>query len=226
MNSLLFIDTETHDLKDPRLVQLAWSNWINWDTKQYLYKPEQAITPWASSVHHITNEMVETAPSFKDMKDECQYIINDSIIVAHNAKFDLQVLENEWIPRLESHICTYKVAYKVLEDAENHQLQYLRYFTWIYKNLPSDLLAHEARSDVEVLKELFRYLLKFKSPEEMIEISSKPILLRSLSFGKCKWIPLENVPKSYLQWLLGNFKFDNDWDDLQYTIRHYLWLVN
>jgi len=58
-----------------------------------------AIEPM--SIHHITNEMVENKPAFKDSFEYQKLVdlLNDdkNILVAHNAKFDIDMLEREGI---------------------------------------------------------------------------------------------------------------------------------
>jgi len=223
-NQLLFLDCETTSAeKDARLVQIAYAQW-DWEIQDHLFKPPVPISIGAMAIHHLTNEMVKDKDVFQESLVflDVQNMSRDSIVVAHNAKFDLNILKNEWITDTPRHICTYKVAYTQLEKAEKHTLQYLRYFTGLYEFLPENVHAHDAHDDVYVLRDLFNYLTHEFTIEEMLEISSKPLLLRQLSFWKHKWIPLAQVPKSYLTWLAANFEFDDDGDDLRYTLRHYL----
>lgn len=53
---------------------------------------------------------------------------------------------------------------------------------------------------------------------EMIDISSRPALLPKFRFGKHANIPLADVPKDYLRWILSQ-DFD---EDMKYTANHYL----
>jgi len=50
--------------------------------------------------------------------------------------------------------------------------------------------------------------------EHMIEISSKPSLIKRMPFGKHRGIKMEDVPVDYLNWLSTT---DLD-EDLEYTV--------
>lgn len=54
----------------------------------------------------------------------------------------------------------------------------------------------------------------------MIEISTNPILIRRMPFGKHKGMKMEEVPFDYLQWLSST---DLD-GDMEYTVKHNLGL--
>ena len=52
----------------------------------------------------------------------------------------------------------------------------------------------------------------------MVKISSSPVLVPRMLFGKHKGLKMAEVPVDYLQWLSGT---DLD-EDLEYTVQHYL----
>jgi len=59
---------------------------------QSLVNPKRPISPKAMAVHGITDEMVAEAPTFDRIAGELLDFIGDSVIVAHNAPFDLSFL--------------------------------------------------------------------------------------------------------------------------------------
>ena len=75
-----------------------------------------------------------------------------------------------------------------------------------------------------VLEGIFqRIYAKFKGQAidpvaDMIKISSSPVLVPRMPFGKHKGLKMAEVPKDYLQWLSST---DLD-EDLAYTVRNYL----
>jgi DNA polymerase III epsilon subunit-like protein len=91
--NLIFLDMETTDIENPRIVQLAYST----DTYDFesKYKPPVPISIEAMSVHHITNRMVEDCTAFEISAHESDLLDPDTVVVAHNAKFDIGVLKNE-----------------------------------------------------------------------------------------------------------------------------------
>ena len=236
MKQIIFFDTETTGVNDTDfLCQLAFKT----GNEQFceLYKPEIKIPPEASSVHHITNKMVEDKPAFQESTDfkKIKTLFEDAnnIVVAHNAKFDLAIIKKEGI-NPKNVICTLRVARAL--DKENkipqHKLQFLRYFL----NIEIDATAHDALGDVLVLEKLFERLIeKIKKEnnideksalEMMIDISAKPSLMHSFSFGKHTGKTVADIAKQdpgYLKWFLETKERDNPEDeDWIYTLRHYL----
>jgi len=57
-----------------------------------LVNPGCPISAGATAIHGITEEMVESAPLFHDIADEVLSLLEDAVLVAHNAPFDLSFL--------------------------------------------------------------------------------------------------------------------------------------
>lgn len=249
MSKLIFFDTETTgNTENDFLVQIAYKT----GTENFtgLYKPEIKIPPEASAVHHITNKMIAEKPTFKESTD--QLIIKklfeekDSVVVAHNAPFDLMIIKKEDITP-KNFICTLRVARELDKEGkiERYNLQYLRYLL----EIEVEATAHDALGDVLVLEKLFERLYKKiqeeiqKDPlapkgtppsqagedpviEKMIEISSHPSLLHTFNFGKHNGKKIKDVvmiDRGYLEWLLAqkleSDQIDEDWI---YTLKHHL----
>lgn len=235
MRKLIFLDTEAtgNDLSKDRLCQICYV--VEGETYLEYFKPEIPISVKAMSITHITNKMVEGKGSFKDseMKKHLQGLLEEGVLVAHNANFDIAMLRNDGVevPRF---ICTLRVARYLDEDGTipEYNLQYLRY----YLDLEIEGQAHDALGDVRVLEALFSRLFKKvrgetetdeEAIEKMIEISSKPSLFKNFMFGKYKGQSVAMVAETdrpYLEWLL-NQKVQNGEENDQdwiYTLRHYL----
>src|SRR3990167_7686056 len=111
MSKLIFFDTETtgNEQKD-FLCQIAYK--AGNEKFVGLYKPIIKIPPEASAVHHITNKMVADKPSFLESEDALKikklFENQDSVVVAHNATFDLTMLKKEGIVPA-NFICTLRV---------------------------------------------------------------------------------------------------------------------
>ncbi len=233
---LLFFDTETTgNQENDRLCQIAYK--FEEESASELFKPPIPIGIEAMSIHHITNKMIFDKPMFEGSttysylnekaKDE------ELIFVAHNSAFDLGMLKREGIVPLKS-ICTLKVVRAI--DNENkitsYKLQYLRYLL----DIEIEATAHDAMGDVLVLEKVYTYLEnqvcsqnkceREKAIEIMLEISSKPSLLKFINFGKHKGKTIEEVArtdKNYLQWLFGEkSKNPADEADWLYTLGYYL----
>lgn len=214
--SLIFLDTETTDIADARLVQLAYRR-IDLATREMIdecnlyFKPPTPIAFGAMAVHHITNEMVADKESFEGSATQSalRELVSAGIVVAHNAAFDLGVLEKEGVPVRRS-IDTLRLSRHLLES-EQYKLQYLRYSL----GLGVQGSAHDAMGDVLVLEALFGHLADIvrhryacltydEIIEKMFELSAIPVPLRALSFGKYSGKSFKEVARSdrgYLEWL-------------------------
>src|SRR5574343_160671 len=230
---LIFLDTETTgNTKDDVLCQLAYHELGSNNDFCQLYNPGRPIPPDASAVTHITNRHVADKPKFIESQDY-ENIKNllegeDAVVIAHNATFDLDMLQKENIaPR--NFICTLRVARDLDTDGKlpKYNLQYLRYAL----DLNVEAQAHDALGDVHVLRALFERLLvkmtELHGSEEvaiqkMIEISSHPSILRTINFGKYAGRSLDEVLKmdrGYLEWLYDQKKnSEQNEEDWLYTL--------
>lgn len=226
MKRLIFLDTETtgNDILSDRLFQVAYK----YDGKIHseYFKPAIPISVKAQSITHVTNKMVDDkeAFSYSDMKKDLQILFKDNILVAHNAQFDIEMLEKEGV-KIDKYICTLKVARFLDADQEipEYNMQYLRYF-W---ELDVEAKAHDAVGDVMVLeavfKRMYEKMLRLLGSsdaviEKMIEISKKPSLFQVFNFGKHRGKRIEEVAlydRSYLEWMLDTKMqstiYDEDW---------------
>lgn len=228
--NLLFIDTETTGLEeDDRVFQVAYE--FNGEEKNELFKPEKKIAIEAMETTHFTNRDVEDKKPFKgsEMEKDLQGIFENeqNLFIAHNAKFDVKMLEKENI-KVGKVIDTLKVTQFLDTDTklDAYRLQYLRYALDLdVKNAQ----AHDALGDIRVLKALFvrlyEKMLKENSHtevlEKMVEISQNPIEIKKINFGKHAGKFVSEVAmedKGYLEWLLRekqkeatNGNIDEDW---------------
>ncbi len=243
MAKLIFFDTETTgNTENDFLCQIAYkihdpSTPLGASTFTGLYKPSTKIPPEASAVHHITNKMVEGKEAFKNSKEFKKikefFEDEDTIVVAHNAVFDLMMLKKEGIVP-KRFICTLRVARDLdkEEKIDRYNLQYLRYLL----EIEIEATAHDAMGDVLVLEQLFERLKKkveegerlngVEPLEKMVEISSHPSIFTKLNFGKHKGKRIDEVlqiDRGWLEWLLkekvNSGQPDEDWI---YTLKHYL----
>jgi len=242
---LIFLDTETtgNDPIKDRLVQVSYrlKKEGGQETHTEYFKPPIPMSVKAMSITHITDKMLADKEDFAEsrMKKDLELLLSSGlpageagVLVAHNARFDIAMLENEGL-HVPNFICTLRVARHL--DTKNaipeYNLQFLRY----YLGLEVEGNPHDAEGDVNVLCAVFdRLLMKVKEEEkdeesalqEMIEISSRPTLFTYFNFGKHNGKKIEEVAKTnpdYLEWLL-NQKItegatDEDWI---YTLKHYL----
>ncbi|MBI2436793.1 MAG: 3'-5' exonuclease [Candidatus Magasanikbacteria bacterium] len=234
--NILFLDTETTDIgPTARLIQLAYKNPATGETINEYFKPPVPISFGSMAVHHVTNEMVADKPVFEgsEQRSVINELLSTHMLVAHNAPFDMGILKNEGV-ETKNFIDTLRVARHLIENAEQHKLQYLRYFL----GLKVEGSAHDALGDILVLEQLFAYLKNliaknsgFETDEEILErmilLTKTPILLKTFTFGKYKDMTFEEVARKdtgYLKWLLNSESQKKEFEqneELVYTLRHY-----
>ncbi|MGI9118369.1 MAG: exonuclease domain-containing protein [Minisyncoccia bacterium] len=245
---VIFMDTETTGVNTTDyLCQLAYKTGDEIFCE--LYKPPIRIPAEASAVTHISNKMVANKPAFQESPsyNAVKSMLEDenSIMVAHNAKFDVGMIRKEGIEP-KNVICTLRLARAL--DTENklpqHKLQFLRY----YLDIDIEAQAHDALGDVLVLEKLFERLFdKIKNHptlpgtpppqggdqftdeevlQQMLDISARPSLMHSFSFGKYNGktvAEVAGIDRGYLEWFLNSKEKDNpDDEDWIYTLRYYL----
>lgn len=237
---LLFLDVEATGVSDEdRLIQLAYK--YDDVTVNELFTPPVAITPESKAIHHITEKHLVNKPAFiasntwahlKNLAEQ------DYVLVAHNAKYDMGMLEKEGIA-FSNFICTLKVA-RYLDEGQyaNHQLQYLRYFYDLDIDLKG-LSAHDALADIIVLEAVLYALVGVMMQkhsdytpemalEKMMEVSKLPTLIKMCSWKKHQgktWEEVATIDRDYVQWGYSKQmeKPENERDvDLTYTLHYYL----
>lgn len=222
----IFLDTETTGTnEDDRLCQIAFKTEAGLIANE-LYNPGKSISIEAMSIHHITNEMVRNKPPFKNSSTWKKltelFEDTDNVMVAHNAMFDAAMLLKEDVHPQRT-ICTLKMARFLDKEGQipQYNLQYLRY----HLKLNVDAKPHDALGDILVLEALFnrihsKAMKKYGvyAIDKMIEITTNPVLLARMPYGKHKGMKFEEIPVDYLEWLSGT---DLD-EDMAYTVKHFL----
>lgn len=226
---LVFLDTETSGLEEQdRICSLG----IIVDTNTYyeLIKSPRKIRPDASAIHHLTNEMLKDKKVFKESEiyqTLQEYNSTDNVLIAHNAPFDLKMLQKEGFVWQGTIIDTLKCVRHLIPECEQFSLQYLRYELKLYKLENSDLgivpQAHNALSDALHVKLLYEYLLDMASLEKLQDLTMEPLLISKFSFGKYKGRYVEEIAMndaSYLHWMLDNMSGIDE--DMHYTLGYWL----
>jgi len=226
---LIFLDTQTTGLESTdKIISIALMAILEDETisKYDLVNEGKKIPSLASSINHITNEMIKDNVKLKESETYKFLLENnndENILIGHNIKFDLEKLNSIgffWEGKI---IDTMRVTKHLIPECEFFSLQFLRYELRIYKKEQTAISTHNSQSDVIVIKNLYDYLKEMVIDGEMIELSSKKVLLEKLNFGKYNGRYIEDVVMSdrgYLEWFLGSAT-DLD-DDLRYSVEYYM----
>ena len=163
--SFIVFDLETTGAKAPpcRIIEIGAYRVKNGsiaDEFHALVNPEIEVPPFISALTGISNEMVRSAPPFAEVVPQFLEFIGDSVLVAHNAQFDMGFLNHEigkvfedyrmWCPSL----CTVQLSRKLLPMVRNHKLKTLA------EHFSVELVNHHrAGPDAKATAEIFVHLL-------------------------------------------------------------------
>jgi len=134
------------------------------DEYQTLVNPETPIPAFITSLTGISNAMVKDAPKFGEIADGFLEFIGDSVLVAHNAPFDMRFLNHE-IGKIHKdyrvgnpYLCTVQLSRKLLPDLVNHRLHTVaEHYSIFIKN------RHRATDDAFATARIFEdFLLKLE----------------------------------------------------------------
>ncbi|MEA3506100.1 MAG: 3'-5' exonuclease, partial [Elusimicrobiota bacterium] len=99
--SFTIIDTETTGLypkagdRISEIGALRVKNGKKEDSLSTLVNPGRPIPPISKKITGITDEMVKDAPSFSEIQDDIIELMDDAVLIFHNAVFDLSFLHYE-----------------------------------------------------------------------------------------------------------------------------------
>ncbi len=226
---LIFLDVETTGLeKEDRICSIGIIGVEAEETTTIyeLVNDGKKIPPLASSINHITNEMLKDKPKLCDTqayKFLLEHNKDSTTIVGHNVKFDMEMLKRSGFSFVGEVVDTLRVTKHLIPECELFSLQFLRYELRLYRVEEIRLEAHHALGDASVVKNLYEYLLGFATKELLSELSFKKVLISKFGFGKYSGRYIEEISmldRGYLEWMLKNIT-DLD-EDLRYSIEYYL----
>ena len=162
---LCFFDLETtglHPQYGDRICEIGLIKTLNGkiiDSYETLVNPHIPVSPGAFRVNRITAEMLKSAPSFPDVASNVLNFIKDSVLIAHNALFDLNFLG--------SHLWSLKIPFPPNPVIDTLLL------SRAYYDFPSNSLSnvadslgikktnlHRALGDAKLTSQVFHVFLK------------------------------------------------------------------
>lgn len=213
MTKIFIADTETTGLGPTArvceyahvLCKLEDSRIVEVKRFESLINPGIPIPKAASDVHGITDEMVATAPTLRDVLPKSLDLKKNehALVIGHNFPgYDMQFLDGLYPKSLDIG-CTLKAA-RTFIDAPKHSLDFLRE----HLKLQNMGQAHSALADCLDTLQIVNHML-LSHPWDVLEscMTQRPT---TISFGKHKGTKLQELPESYVRYILGNF--DLSWD--------------
>jgi DNA polymerase III epsilon subunit family exonuclease len=155
-HTFVVIDLETTGIS--RFDRICEIGMIRIEGNEIVDRFDSLINPGVSITntvfHGIENWMVKDAPFFRDIADQVADYIRDTVLIAHNAPFDMRFIRYEF-QRLNTDLsnvalCTLKLARKLHPRFPTHRLDYmLREYDIINEH------HHRAINDAESSARLF-----------------------------------------------------------------------
>ena len=221
------IDFETTGLPEDAvhgICEIGWTDvtddWTISGPSSALVNPGHPIPAVTRAVHHISDADVAGAMS----PDHAAAALMAGMepgdaFAAHNAKFERAFFGGGSFPW----ICTMQCAKHIFYGAPGHSNQVLRYHLDIDGEDDFDAAVamppHRAGPDTYVTAFILRRLIFATNVAKLIDLTTSPVILQNVTFGKHRGAKWSQLPPDYLQWVA--FKSDLGVDE-KHTARHYL----
>jgi DNA polymerase-3 subunit epsilon len=163
----IYLDTETTGLKDyDQIVEICLLDHDGSIAFQSLVKPTVKIPPDATRVHHITDALVSTAPTWPEIWPQVEAVVTVRRIAIYNADYDLRLMQQSnrahglaWSTPI-SHFCIMKLYAQFRGDwnsrAGNYRWHSLDDARWqCGLDLPN---AHRAQADTLLARAVLHYV--------------------------------------------------------------------
>ena len=140
-------------------------------TFQTFLNPDRALPPEITNLTGINPADLENAPSFFDVKDEISGYFEDTVLVAHNARFDYGFLKQEYLRFGErfapKQLCTVKLSRILYPEFRHHNLDsIIERFKFVIEN------RHRAFSDAKILWEFYQKIQQSFPIEKVTQVIS------------------------------------------------------
>lgn len=172
---LVFLDTETTGLTPrfgDRIVEIALARFRGNAMENFyetLVNPERLISPGAARIHGITNEDVADAPCFREVARQIRAELEDTVIVAHNAPFDLNFVAHEF------RLARVNAPANLALDTLSLLRRYFRFRSNALSKVADALgiekeTSHRALADVLTTRAVFQYIISELKPQTLREL--------------------------------------------------------
>lgn len=135
-----------------------------------LINPLDEFEDFCIDIHGITPDMIEDQPTFKEIWPELIEILENNLIVAHNASFDMSVLRhclnryNLQFPEI-NYACSYLLSKRIYPGLSSYRLNHL-----IAHHGLSSFDHHHALDDAKAASDLFNKCISDSGFEDFDEL--------------------------------------------------------
>ena len=155
------------------------------DAFERLINPEASVPKFLANLTGISDEMLTSAPRFAEIARTFLDFIGDSVLVAHNANFDLPLLNRE-INRVfagyrlrNAHLCTVDLARRLVPQLDSHRLDAVAAYFQI--GIPR---RHRAADDALATARVFLRLLDYLAENGISTLSEARRFQTKLAEGE------------------------------------------
>lgn len=176
---LCFVDVETTGINavSGRIIEVGLLRVENDEivkTYQSLVNPDMRVDPYIEVMTGIKGADLDNAPSFYDIKDELFELLEGSVFIAHNVRFDYGFIRQEFkrfgINYISKHFCTVKLARNLYPNLGRYNLDSI-----ITNFNIENLNRHRAFDDAKVLWDFYK-LSKERIEKEVFEATIAKLL--------------------------------------------------
>ncbi len=197
-DKLAFVDIETTGSRSrfDRIIEIGILRVENDQiikTYSSLVNPQRYVPPEIELLTGITSEEIEHSPTFREIADEVLSLLEDTVFIAHNVRFDYGFLKAEF-KRINKvftakHLCTVRLSRLLFPEFANHNLDsIIKRF-----NIPC-ARRHRALDDANAIFQFYK-TLKNSYPQEVLLKTIKQILRKPSLPPKIDEKTLENLPE-------------------------------
>lgn len=141
------------------------------DIFETLINPGRYIPYDITNLTGITNEMVNNSPDIEQVTPSFLEFICDSVLIAHNAPFDIRFINAEMQAmgrdKLNNEVlCTYKLSRRFFPGMKTYSLKSMTKVLELINEKP-----HRAGSDAAACAQIFLNLLNCMPEKEIFELS-------------------------------------------------------
>ena len=197
--NLTFVDIETTggSVTADRIIEIGIFQVRNnklEKTFETFLDPDRALPPEITTLTGISPADLEKAPSFYDIKDELMGYFDDTVFVAHNARFDYGFLKQEFLRFGDKfslkQLCTVKLSRLLYPEHRHHNLDsIIERFQFQIGN------RHRAFADAKILWDFYQKIQTL-FPVEKISQTISHILKKPNIPPKLKDFKHSDLPES------------------------------
>lgn len=216
MNKYILIDTETCSF-NPKghkgicdIGAIVFDDDFNiLDQFESLIDPEMPISPSASGVHGITNEMVAHEPTIHEwlevIGDRANYFKEPFIYTGYNCQFDQRFTDPSLGKNYAGTLDVMGWARRFIKvDSKGEPIENWKLQTLLYALELPEVGSHRALADCHTTLGVLKHIVALTGMtlKELTAGSEDALTPDTMPFGKHRGTKIEDVDTGYLHWLL------------------------